>query len=233
MDHSSADRLAANWDAVQRSIDQAARAAGRSPDDVRLVAVTKYADAEAISVLYELGCRDFGESRPQALWAKSEQLADLPDLKWHFIGHLQRNKVARTLPLVHLLHSGDSLRLLQAADAARSAPLDVLLEVNVSGDETKGGFAPHAVRDDMPRLAELKNLRIVGLMAMAARSGGAERARQDFASLRRLRDEMAGDLPPGMALRELSMGMSGDFAEAIAEGATLVRIGSALVEDVA
>lgn len=226
-------RLERNLAEVRQRMAEAARRAGRVPDDVRLVAVTKYVSAEVARALISAGCTDLGESRPQELWRKAASLADLP-VRWHLIGHLQRNKLARSLPLVSLIHSGDSVRLLDAINAeatrdGRRVPL--LLEVNVSGDETKHGFRP----DDLEPLAEplvrLSSIEVRGLMCMAGREGCLDDARRDFESLRLLRDRLRSIWPDPATLTELSMGMSGDFEIAIEQGATLVRIGSSLFSE--
>lgn len=224
--------IAANLQRVREQIAAAAQRAGRRPEDITLVGVTKYVDAAAARALLESGCHDLGESRPQSLWERAEALTGLP-VRWHMIGHLQRNKVKRTLPYISLLHSGDSLRLLETVDAdAKSLDrmVDVLLEINISGDAAKHGFRPEDMRSSLSQIAALGNLQVRGLMTMAALEGGPDRARRDFAALRELRDELRADGPVAIELHELSMGMSGDFAEAIQEGATLVRIGSALWE---
>jgi hypothetical protein len=149
------------------------------------------------------------------------------------IGHLQRNKARRTLPLVTLLHAGDSWRLLEAAAQhlqAGGQMLDVLIEVNVSGDATKTGLDSDEIEPLLPQIARLPSLRVCGLMAMARWGGTLDEARGDFVRLRNLRDRLAECCPPEIALTHLSMGMSGDFEVAIEEGATLVRVGSALFE---
>ena len=230
----SSSVIAANASRVREQIAEAARRAGRRPQEITLVGVTKYVDVAATRMLFEAGCQDLGESRPQSLWEKAEALAGLP-VRWHLIGHLQRNKVKRTLPYVSLLHSGDSLRLLQAVDA-EAALLDrivnVLLEVNISGEAAKHGFSADELRSSLPRIAGLAHLRVRGLMTMASLTGGDEQARRDFDALRQLRDSLAGECPAGVDLNELSMGMSSDFEEAILAGATLVRIGSALWDEI-
>ena len=147
------------------------------------------------------------------------------------IGHLQRNKVERTLPLLTMVHSVDSLRLAEAIDSVAGAigrRMPVLLEVNVSGEVAKHGIAPVEVEPLLPGLLELKNIEIRGLMCIAGLEGGDVQARRDFCSLRALRDRLQRNCPAGVRLDELSMGMSGDFEIAIEEGATMVRIGSAL-----
>lgn len=230
----SAERLRANLAAVRDRIAVAATKSGRPPDAVRLVAVTKYVDAATTRALFDAGCADLGESRPQQLWEKAAAFHDLA-ARWHLIGHLQRNKIRRTLPLVHLIHSGDRLSLLDDLERERSAtaelpPLPILLEVNVSGEVAKHGFAS----DELPRLLDalsgFKRLRIDGLMAMAGLDDDPAAARRQFAALRELRDRLRAEWSGRFALDELSMGMSGDFEAAIAEGATIVRIGSALFE---
>jgi pyridoxal phosphate enzyme (YggS family) len=230
----SADRIRSNLQCVRERIAAAAARSGRGVDSVRLVGVTKYVAAPVARLLIEAGLADLGESRPQELWAKSAALADL-SLAWHLIGHLQSNKVRRTLQARPLIHSADSLRILEnISREAQGLGLtsELLLEVNVSGDATKHGLAPDGVEPLLPRIAALPNIAVNGLMTMAAREGDLDRARQEFASLRELRDRLAPVCPPGISLRELSMGMSGDYEVAIEEGATIVRVGSALFEGV-
>ncbi len=230
-----ARRIASNLAGIKDRIEQAAQRSGRHPRDVTLVVVTKYVGVDVVRAIVDAGCLEIGESRPQELWHKAESLADLP-IRWHMIGHLQRNKLRRTMPLVSLLHAGDSGRLLQAVDefnGEQSTESSVLLEVNVSGDQSKHGFAPDALAGALAELEKLKHVRIRGLMAMAALEGGEEQARRDFARLRELRDRLQQSCGERLALDELSMGMSGDFEIAIEEGATIVRVGSALFEGIA
>jgi pyridoxal phosphate enzyme (YggS family) len=228
-------QLTNRWRAVEERIAAACRRAGRGRDEVTLLAVTKTVSVEVASLLPEmLGAVDLGESRPQELWRKA---AALPaTVRWHLIGHLQRNKIERTLPLIHLLHSGDSLRLLTALNqeaAQRQQPMAVLLEVNASREPAKHGFAPEELPGLVPQLAALRHVAIRGLMTMAALEDDPERCRPTFATVRDLRDSLRGDLGPPHDLKELSMGMTNDFEVAIEEGATLVRIGSALFEGLA
>jgi len=224
------ERIADNVARIRESIAGAAQRSGRRAEEVSLIAVTKYVGIEEIEALVAAGCTEMGENRPQQFWAKADQLQGRP-IHWHMIGHLQRNKARRTLPYVTLLHAGDSLRLLEAVDRLSQEAervTNVLVEVNVSGDAAKHGFAPDDVEPLLPKLAELTGLRIRGLMAMASWGGSLDEARRDFIRLRTLRDRLAASCPPEISLDELSMGMSGDFEVAIEEGATLVRIGSAL-----
>jgi pyridoxal phosphate enzyme (YggS family) len=231
---SPADRIAENVARVREEIAAAAIAAGRDPASVQLVAVTKYVDAATAAHVLAAGCSELGESRPQELWAKAAD-ATLAAARWHLVGRLQRNKIRRTLPLVALIHSVDSERLIEAINSEAAAierVAEILLEVNCSGEAAKQGFSPEDARQLLPRLADLAHVNIAGLMTMAPLDGGQAAARQAFAQLRTLRDELAADAPPNVTLTELSMGMSGDFPAAIAEGATIVRIGSTLFEGI-
>jgi pyridoxal phosphate enzyme (YggS family) len=221
------DRLAA----VEARLDAACRRAGRPRTAVTLVAVTKSVGVEMAALLPALGVYDLGENRPQELWKKSAALPEA--VRWHLIGHLQRNKVERTLPLAHCIHAVDSLRLLHAleAEAARcQLTPDVLLEVNASREANKQGFAPEEVPGLAPALAKLHHVRVGGLMTMAAYEQDAERCRPTFALLRSLRDGLQAEVGPTVSLTQLSMGMSNDFEVAVEEGATLVRLGTVLFE---
>jgi pyridoxal phosphate enzyme (YggS family) len=214
---------------VETRIQQACDRAGRARSEVTLVAVTKTVSSQMAALLPSLGIVDLGENRPQELWKKS---AELPaHVRWHLIGHLQRNKIERTLPLVHLIHSVDSVRLLAALEeeaGARETPF--LLEVNASREANKGGFAPESLPGILPQLNALQHLQMQGLMTMAAFEEDPERCRPTFRELRELRDTLRRELAPVHTLQHLSMGMSNDYPIAIEEGATLVRIGSALFE---
>jgi len=214
---------------VEERITVACRRAGRRRADVTLVVVTKSIGIEVARALPALGCNILGENRPQELWRKAAALP--PTVEWHFIGHLQRNKIERTLPLVRLIHAVDSIRLLEALEQeagrqTRVAP--VLLEVNASRETSKQGFAPGEVPGLVSALRTLKNVRVEGLMTMAAPEEEAEKCRPTFATLRNLRDELRKHLAPAHPMRHLSMGMSNDFEIAIEEGATFIRVGSAL-----
>jgi uncharacterized pyridoxal phosphate-containing UPF0001 family protein len=252
--------IADNLTRIRNRIAAAAARSGRRPEDITLVAVTKYVNSGAARQLVAAGCHDLGESRPQNLWAKAAELAEesdvevpplggrptgmgtpppkggTPTIRWHLIGHLQRNKVERTLSVVSLIHSADSVRLIQSIDRAAATlgqRVPILIEVNVSGDKTKHGFRPEEMAEPVEEIAGLANIAVRGFMAMAGREGDISAARRDFARLRELRDGLKQSVPTSMSLDELSMGMSGDFEAAIEEGATIVRIGSALFEGVA
>ncbi len=234
MSSEDAQRIASNLIDLQQRIALAASRCGRDVDDIRCVAVTKYVDAAATRAMFDAGCHDLGESRPQQLWSKAEALSDLHP-RWHLVGHLQRNKVARTLPFATLIHSVDSLRLAreierQAAKANRS--VDVLIEVNTSGDAAKHGFEAGEIELALASFADLHHVGVRGLMTMAHREGGVDSAHRDFAALRHLRDRLTNVCPENVSLAQLSMGMSGDFEAAIAEGATMIRVGSTLFEGI-
>jgi pyridoxal phosphate enzyme (YggS family) len=217
---------------VESCIQAACTRAARPRSAVKVVAVTKTVSPAVAALVPEAGILDLGESRPQELWHKA---AALPaTVRWHLVGHLQRNKIERTLPLVHLIHSVDSLRLLTVLEqeaGKRGRPVDVLLEVNASRETNKHGFAPEELPGLVPQVAALQNVRVRGLMTMAAFEEDPERCRPTFALLRELRDRLSGALPEPHRLEHLSMGMTNDFEVAIEEGATLVRLGTALFED--
>ncbi len=223
-------RIAENLSSVRERMTRAAEDAGRSAESVQLVAVTKYVDPQVTASLLAAGCQILGESRPQQLCEKAAE-PTLSAACWHLIGHLQRNKVRRTLPLVELIHSVDSLRLLKTIDEI-SGELGqtqrVLLEVNCSGETEKHGLTSDRLKQLLPELPALPHVEVCGLMTMAAREGGEAVAAKNFSALRQLREEAMQACPPGVLLTELSMGMSHDFEVAIREGATWVRVGSLL-----
>jgi pyridoxal phosphate enzyme (YggS family) len=222
--------LAERLHIVEERIGAACRRAGRPRSEVTLVAVTKSITPAVAAQIAALGVQDLGENRPQELWRKA---AALPGVRWHLIGHLQRNKIERTLPLVQRIHSVDSVRLLEALEreaGRRGQALEVLLECNASGEATKQGFAVAQVPALVPRLAAFRHVHLTGLMTMAALEPDAERCRPAFAALRRLRDQLRPQLPPPHRLEHLSMGMSNDFEVAIDEGATLIRLGTVLFQ---
>ena len=216
-----------NLDVVRQTIADAVARAGRRPEDVTLIAVSKTHPPESVREALEAGQLYFGESRVQEARAKAALLP--ARIRWHNIGHLQKNKVRAALPLFELLHGIDSLELarelqrIATADGFRPA---VLLEVNVAGESTKFGFDPARLPEQMEELLTLDRLDLQGLMGMAPFDPDPERARPSFRQLRELRDTLARD--SGAGLPTLSMGMSGDYAVAIEEGATMVRVGSAI-----
>jgi pyridoxal phosphate enzyme (YggS family) len=214
--------------AVRGRIAEACHRVRRDPAGVTLVAVTKTVSPEVAAIATELGVADMAESRPQELWKKA---AAVPGVNWHLIGHLQRNKLDRTVPLGTLIHSVDSERLLEALSGfgtKAGKPVPVLLEVNCSREAAKGGFSPEELSVLGDRTVSLAGVSVRGLMTMAAYSDDPEDARPAFAELRKLRDELR--TRTGLELSHLSMGMSGDFEVGVEEGATFVRIGTTLFE---
>lgn len=224
--------IAENLAHVRERIACAAERSQRSAEEITLVAVTKYHGPEVAQAVAEAGCLDLGENRPQELWKKAEALETYP-VRWHQIGHMQRNKVKRTVPLLHCIHSIDSLRLWESLhEAAAERRVQGLLEVNISGDQNKHGFRPEEMEEVCGHLSQYSQVQVTGLMAMAALEGDLSAARTDFQRLRELRDRLNAKLPAEEQLRDLSMGMSRDFEVAIEEGATIVRIGSVLYEGI-
>ncbi len=214
---------------VQARIEAAARGAGRNPAEVRLVAVSKTKPAAFVDEAARSGQRLFGENYAQELVAKAKDVAE--SVEWHFIGSLQSNKVRQIAGLVTMIHSVDRLSLAEEIDrqwGKLGLSCDILIEVNIAGEETKGGTAAGATLELVRRAALLPHLHIRGLMTMPPFFDDPQGARPYFRELRRLREMIAAERIPNVEMTELSMGMSGDFEVASAEGATLVRVGSAI-----
>ena len=219
--------IAENLERVREQIAQAAAKAGRAVDDVELVAISKTHDAAKVREAIEAEQSLFGESRVQEARVKIPELPS--NLRWHFVGHLQKNKIRHALPLFELIHSVDSLAL--ARDINRIAEEDglhprILLEVNVAGEGSKFGFTPEKLREDLENLLALPRLSILGLMTIPPIAEEAEASRKYFVQLRELRDRLQTEFHVDLA--QLSMGMTQDFAIAVEEGATLVRVGTAI-----
>lgn len=219
--------IAENLALIRSRVESACRKCGRNVSDVELIAVSKTFPVEAIREANQAGQVVFGESRLQEAEPKIDALSS--SIRWHFIGGVQRNKVRRILPRFDVVHAIDSIRLAAYADEI-AAELGlfpkVFLQVNVAGEASKGGFEPSLLRTEMERLLALKRLEIMGLMTIPPADPDAEAARPWFAALRDLRDGLQRDF--NVPLPCLSMGMSGDFEVAIEEGATHVRVGSAI-----
>jgi PLP dependent protein len=196
--------------------------------NVQLVAVSKTKPVEDIKELYDSGQRDFGENYVQELVEKQPQLPD--DIKWHFIGHLQSNKIKYIIPFVHLIHGADSFKLLKEISkqaVKHNREIDCLLQVHIAQEETKFGFDENELEALMNRdLIELKNIKICGLMGMASLTNDTEKVRSEYKYLKSLFDKYAQLQSGNCQLQTLSMGMSGDYKIAIEEGSTLIRIGS-------
>jgi pyridoxal phosphate enzyme (YggS family) len=221
------DDIATNLESVLSQIAVAAEKSGRAPGDVQLIVASKKQSADKVRAAFDAGQPIFGESRVQEARAKIPLLPSA--VRWHFIGRLQKNKIRHALPLFELFHSVDSLAL--AEDMQRIAHEEgirprVLLEINVAGEGSKIGFAPEQARTDMERLLALGRIEIDGLMAIPPLATEAEEARPYFVQLRELREQLEREF--GVKLSQLSMGMSSDYVMAIEEGATLVRVGTAL-----
>jgi pyridoxal phosphate enzyme (YggS family) len=222
-----AEEVAAGLAGVRERVRAAERAAGRAQGSVRLVAVSKKMTVADIQAALAAGQLDFGESYAQELRDKREALADAPGLRWHFVGPLQSNKIKYVAGRVALLHSVDSAALLDELER-RAAPQACLVQVNVAGESQKRGVAPGELPALLDRFASLRSVRCEGLMVIPPLAEDPEVARRCFASLRELRDREAARARANVELRELSMGMSHDMDLAVAEGATIVRVGTAI-----
>ena len=212
---------------VLERIERACDRAGRSPSEVRLVAVTKTFPAEVVREAFELGLREFGENRAQELREKYEKLKDL-DITWHFIGRIQTNKVKYFVPIADYVHSvwrEVEIDEIEKRAAKIGKKMKVFIEVNVSGEETKAGVDPKDLKKIVEYASSKDHIEVIGLMTMAPFVENPEEVRWVFRKLRELRDEISREFP---GVKELSMGMSNDFEVAIEEGATFVRIGSAI-----
>ncbi len=221
------DTIENRLQAVKSRIERAAAAAGRDPRDIVLVAVSKTFPSAAVRAAHAAGQRDFGENQMQEAAAKLDAAADL-DLIWHFIGPIQSNKTRPVAERFAWVHSIDRLKIAERLAAQRPgalAPLQVCIQVNVSGEATKSGVAPAAAPALAHAVAALPRLRLRGLMAIPEPTDDPERRRRPFDDLRALKDRLSAE---GLALDTLSMGMSDDLEAAIAAGATMVRVGSAI-----
>ena len=227
----TAEDFRCNLAAVQARIDAACRRAGRDPAVVRLLPVSKTKPEASLRLAYAAGCRMLGENKVQEAYRKWEAMQDLADLRWSVIGHLQTNKARLVARFAAEFQALDSLRVAEALDRrlqAEGRSLDVFVQVNTSGEASKYGLTPEDVPAFIRALPGFSALRVRGLMTLALFSSEAARVRQCFVLLRELRDWLRQDAPAGVVLDELSMGMSGDFEIAIAEGSTCVRVGQAI-----
>ncbi len=221
--------IALNVEKIRERIALAADKAGRSPEEITLVGVTKTVDAQAAAEVLEAGVQDLGENRVQSFLDKYEVLGDRPN--WHLIGHLQTNKIKYITGKVKLIHSVDTLHLAEEINKkAKSLGViqDILFQFNISGEESKSGARAEEADRIFTELSGMDGLSVKGLMTMAPLGASEAETRQVFAGLRELSCKISGQQYPGVSMEYLSMGMSGDFEAAILEGANLVRIGSAL-----
>jgi len=229
----SQNSIADNVSALRARIASAAARAGRDPNEITLMAVTKTHGEELIREAYEAGIRIFGENRVQELAGKLEGIRGLPDAEWHMIGHLQTNKAAKAAELFGAIDSIDSLKLAQKLNAAAEElgrRLAVLIEINVGGESAKSGLLPDSgeLQELLQATSELRALQFRGLMTIPPFTDDPAQARPYFRRLRELRDKVATQSIPAVSMDVLSMGMSHDFEVAIAEGSTCVRVGTAI-----
>jgi len=217
----TATDIETNIEVVRERIASACQRVGRSPDEITIVAVTKKVEPPAIATAFKLGIRHFGENRVQEAVTKIGQLSWLePRPTWHMVGHLQTNKAKVAVEVFDIIHSVDSIRLAEVISRRAERTIPILLEVNVAGEVSKGGFSLTEVEPALEAIARLPRLEIRGLMTIAPMVTDAEQVRPILRQLRSLRDSLG--------LKQLSMGMTDDFEVAIEEGATLVRIGRAI-----
>jgi pyridoxal phosphate enzyme (YggS family) len=220
-----------NVAAVRERIAAACSRVGRDPAEVRLLPVSKTVPESRIRLAYAAGLRELGENKVQEAQGKAEAMRDLADLRWSVIGHLQTNKAKHVARFASEFQALDSLRVAEALDRrlqAEGRALDVLVQVNTSGEASKFGLSPEDVARFVGGLSAFSSLRVRGLMTLAVFSADPARVRPCFARLRALRERLRQQAPAGIAMEELSMGMSGDFELAIEEGATVVRVGQAI-----
>ena len=218
-----------NIEHVENTIDEACRQSGRNRSEVTLIAVSKTKPVEMLKEAYETGCRDFGENKVQELVDKYEVLPK--DIRWHMIGHLQRNKVKYIVDKVYLIHSVDSLRLAEEISkeaAKKNVDVNILVEVNVAGEETKFGTGCEEAKQLVRDIAQLPHVHIQGLMTIAPYVQNPEENRPVFRQLKKLSVDIAAKNINNVTMSVLSMGMTGDYQVAVQEGATMVRVGTGI-----
>ena len=218
-----------NIEHVENTIDEACRQSGRNRSEVTLIAVSKTKPVEMLKEAYETGCRDFGENKVQELVDKYEVLPK--DIRWHMIGHLHRNKVKYIVDKVYLIHSVDSLRLAEEISkeaAKKNVDVNILVEVNVAGEETKFGTGCEEAKQLVRDIAQLPHVHIQGLMTIAPYVENWEENRIYFQQLKKLAVDISSENIDNVSMKVLSMGMTGDYAVAVSEGATYVRVGTGI-----
>ena len=228
---SGIDALKSNLDAIRTRIAAACQRAGRDPSEVRLLPVSKTVDEARLRAAHDLGIRELGENKVQEAQSKWEAMGDLEDLRWVLIGHLQSNKAKHAARFISEFQALHTTRLAETLDRRlqmEGRAIDVLVQVNTSGEESKFGLPPDEVVDFVRTLPAYSSLRVRGLMTLALFSKDESLVRPCFVRLRELRDRLRQEAPDGIVMDELSMGMSGDFEMAIEEGATTVRVGTAI-----
>ena len=221
--------LAKNYNAVKENIKKACEQAGRSQEEVTLLAVSKTKPVDMLMDVYHAGARDFGENKVQELVEKIPQLPS--DIRWHLIGHLQRNKVKYIVDKVAMIHSVDSLRLAETIEkeaAKKAVIVPILIEVNVAQEESKFGLKPEEVLPFIEQISDFSHIRIKGLMTIAPYVDNAEENREIFRELKKLSVDIAAKNINNVTMSVLSMGMTGDYMVAVQEGATMVRVGTGI-----
>ena len=221
--------LAKNYNAVKENIKKACEQAGRSQEEVTLLAVSKTKPVDMLMDVYHAGARDFGENKVQELVDKIPQLPS--DIRWHLIGHLQRNKVKYIVDKVAMIHSVDSLRLAETIEkeaAKKAVIVPILIEVNVAQEESKFGLKPEEVLPFIEQISDFSHIRIKGLMTIAPYVDNAEENREIFRELKKLSVDIAAKNINNVIMSVLSMGMTGDYMVAVQEGATMVRVGTGI-----
>lgn len=224
------EAVPSNLRSVRSRIDAAARRVGRDPSDIRLIAVSKTFGVDYVRAAWAAGQRDFGENRVQEALQKIGEASDM-EIRWHLIGHLQSNKAKKAATAFACIHSVDSVDLLKKLDTAAAesdASPDVLIQLDLAGEETKFGAQADQARRIVEAAVAARAVRATGLMLIPPWNADQEQTRPWFVQLRELRDRWLGEGVPAAALRHLSMGMSHDFEAAIEEGATMVRVGTAI-----
>ena len=222
--------IADNLASVTHHIGEAARKVGRDPDSIHLIVVSKQVSSEKIIEAYQAGSKYFGENKVQEAVSKIDEV-NAQDVSWHFIGHLQKNKIKYLDSQFDLIHSVDSLSLAEKISAyceGQNRKQGVLLQVNVSGEEAKFGMTPSELEEQLPSFGQLQGILVQGLMTIPPQDSDAENSRQYFSALRELRDKYRAMNVGGVELNELSMGMTNDYPIAVEEGATFVRVGTAI-----
>lgn len=217
-----------NLAAIRREMNEAAIEAGRNPEDVKLIAVSKTKPVSMIHEAVACGMMDFGENRPQEL---AEKFPQVPDVRWHQIGQLQRNKVKYIIDKATLIHSVDTLALAEEIEkraAAIGKVQDILVQVNITGEESKSGVTPAEAAELCKNISKLPHVRVCGLMTISVAGMSDEENGKVFGKLKELAEEIKRLAIPGIEMKELSMGMSHDFRAAIKAGATMVRVGSSI-----
>lgn len=223
--------IADNLLKIEQEIQDSCALVHRDPKEVTLVAVTKSVDSATAEKLIEQGVKNCAENRVDKLLQKKQDLVNYPDVKWHLIGNLQRRKVKLIINEIDCFHALDSLKLAEEIQKRATKPLDCFVEVNVSSEASKHGFSPEELVPFIESLVALSKIKVVGLMTMAPKEASAKQIRKVFGTLKELRDLVHSKVFSHAPCTELSMGMSQDFQLAIEEGATFIRVGTALFKD--